>query len=669
MNENYYIVLGIDPETKDWETIEKKITGKARAWAQAKTGGAPKLKKDAERWLKEIDRMKRALKDPDERDRIRCQAASQLREGKDRELRERKERQLTNLRDNLRALTNEWVPREWIQKLVADPDFPLSEKEIVATVEECGKRVGDGSDSQGMPRKSRETLERSEAKNIRFLLEQIGSKDLYEFLSMPRESDPGGLMDQANRILGTYQSRGPVDPKAGTRTKLAGRCMVIFAHGAAKERYDNTLTDEILEESDFDNAVTIAVSGGNRIEGQQVRELVNLAGDKGVARELAIAYLHEFADKQGWTCAPFDAGTRTSDGGGGGYPFFGRRYGSESELARAFMANWDNALLDRKSVEELVWWLRHDRGNERAADWIREVAGDGLADGESSGSHRQLDDLEVFDVIRALDPDSPYVFKDVRLSTDNIVSLAENSLKQPKSSYADDLYLLYSSRILEHLGDSPRHARHEPLTEVWLAWTSGVSEYKHKHPSGVTMSLDASSEGGDRVTVAMILAVVTPGCRVVDEIRKHAKSVRSTQALETEWYGNLGDPGRCTAVEALLMCWLADRAATEAKDSLVRKVAGMEREKYTCKPGAVEIYGMGGAVIGILLGWAWWGVSEWWSEVRAADFDERDWLYVLALLVVPFCVTYLLASIRYAAHNGKVDKRKKRLERKVEKFE
>jgi len=296
LEDNYYLLLGLEPSVEDWSQIEAALQRQRNVWSLKKIQGAPAERNRAERWLLLLPQIEAALRDPEQRRRIAREAAQQLEH--------QRKQQLARLDELIGLLSPPSVKSNVVDLLQenvwtrASPVGPrVSKEEIVARLRERGIAVETPALDVGTG-PPRPQLDPTRARAIRDHLTHLGLQNLYAFLGESPKSSPKALRDAADkryRELQRQEDRGP-DQKA--RLELAGHCMAVFQDEASRTSYDNTLAVEAMLK--LEGHLRVAGHRGH-LELQAVDRLIREAGRLGVSQELAREYIREFAGKNGWT--------------------------------------------------------------------------------------------------------------------------------------------------------------------------------------------------------------------------------------------------------------------------------------------------------------------------------------------------------------------------------
>jgi len=287
---NFYIILDIDPSITDWSTIQATIQSKRRSWSMQKNQGSPTARRKAERYLKFIPEMEVLLKEPDN---CKKEAQAAIREQK-----QAKQVQFKELDELIKILNTNTVSTDDIKLLVRQTG--ISEKEV----EERLKQRGIYLETTTKTSSKLEFLEASVAKGIRDELNSLKLNSLYEFLNLEHSpkftnrSSPKSLYERADEIYKDLSRIGKTDTDTTLKMGLAGRAKSVFVNNKEKERYDNTLSAEILIK--LDNPLEIV--GRNKfIDTKGINSLLQEAKKLGATEAAAINYIEKYAEKRHWT--------------------------------------------------------------------------------------------------------------------------------------------------------------------------------------------------------------------------------------------------------------------------------------------------------------------------------------------------------------------------------
>ena len=655
MTKNYYLLLGLDPNLDGQHQIKSAIARKKREWAKKAAAGPRRSRKEAEEYGKLIPEIERALSDDKHRERIRREASAELQKGREKQKQSSRE-ELDRLIEVHRTIEKSFVVRQ-----IEQFKGRLTKQEIIEIIHGHGKEIVPGSRSPSSRDRQLQTLETSKAKEIRTRLREVDCNSLYNFLRLHQNSNLDVLQESAEKMLQENVGKGPGVRGSNDRSALAGHCMAVFASPELKERYDNTLAFEPLDDEKFGQVIEDLASGPSGLDVTNVVKLVEWAQGKTVDAEVAVAYIATYATNKNLDCTSIDSALQIiqTHSSSQAYFFLGERYHSEKELASAMShsSNWRKFCGATRDVDGLLSWLIHTRGNSEAAEQIRKYLGD----------RDDLDDLgsEVGRcmTIHALDPQAPFTFMDFPLSSENIARIAEQIDDDIKARGVPRIWDLYKSGVLRHLGEG-NFAGSGEFCEIAKSWDDGMRVYQTKYKE-----ITRKDPPSDDNELARLISITTPGSGTVKEWRSYAMNNIAWQARECEWFRNLGDPAYCGAAELLLLVNLQRNARRDARTKLNSSLATLESQKVSCRLGRLEWPAMILGIIGFLLGWLWWFVTDFWGDYRYIAADGADILMVIGLVVTPFVVTYTLETIRQAAHNRMVESKMENITKTIREFD
>lgn len=288
MSDNYYIILGLDTDADDWSVIEGRIKECQRRWAMQKNQGAPKDRRNAEKYLRLIPDMQAKLLNPESRKEIASNAAA--------ELKSQKSELLSKLDELICHIQGKSINADALKQLARQAGDGLLESEILTRLKANGISV-ESSSKQRSTSKTRSKLEPTVAQNIRDNLRHIQCANLYEFLVLGSRSSPKSLSDAAQAMLGILRKK-PISSETTIGQELAGLALAVFKNAEEKERYDNTLATEAMDEMKGH----LEIAGLNSFLDQNaIDKLVQEARVKGVKDpDIALEYIQDFARKRKW---------------------------------------------------------------------------------------------------------------------------------------------------------------------------------------------------------------------------------------------------------------------------------------------------------------------------------------------------------------------------------
>ncbi len=284
MSENYYLILELDPAVVDPAAITAKIEDMRRAWSLKKNQGSPSARRVAERYLKLVPEMHKALKEPQVWRTMAIEAAA--------ELKNRKQEVQNRLEEFCKNYIKKRVDPEIVKMIGNKLQNQVSEAEILACLKRFGAEVGVEEVLAAKPR-----LEPVIAKNIADHLTHLKLRSLYEFLGADHKSSPRRLAELAEEIYRDIRRRGLTDADATARGELAGLCKTVFADDQQKQRYDTSLGDQVL--MGLDDHLDLA-GIGQFLDQEAMEGLIVRARQLGVSHEQAEEYVRAYAAKRNW---------------------------------------------------------------------------------------------------------------------------------------------------------------------------------------------------------------------------------------------------------------------------------------------------------------------------------------------------------------------------------
>ena len=291
--ENYYLLLDLDPDEDDRGRIKARIEERQRTWSRLASQGSPAKQAEASRSLKLIPDIKaKLLDDDDERKRMAASAKKALKA--------RKQTELARLDSLIGVIKGSVVAPDIVKRLVNQVGGGVTEADVESRLKARGISVAaEGASARKRPARPR--LETVVAKEIRRNLDLVGKKDLYDFLDMSRRSSCETLRDAGERLYKELSRKGS-SPDVTTRNKLAGRCIELLGDEGKRERYDNTLGLEVMGQ--FDGHLEVAGRADKYLSRDEVEHVVGLALSQGIKRDAALEYIEDYARQKKFGVQP-----------------------------------------------------------------------------------------------------------------------------------------------------------------------------------------------------------------------------------------------------------------------------------------------------------------------------------------------------------------------------
>ncbi len=285
---NVYEILELDIGEKSITNIRKRLEERKRIWSKWKNQGTPKQKAKAEDyfdWLLELEKVI-SNKEQLEKDRLEY-----LKREK-----EKKEEFYKTLDEMIGFLSDKNISDETYKTFLKRFKGKLEQSDIDSRLKKKKFTVGEekGSSKQ-RSKKSKSTLESSEAKDIAERINELEKRDLYDFLGLHKNSSLKCLQERAKEMWS--DSQGKTDTLNTRISQLAGRSKTIFSSKEKKEKYDNILSLSNL--TSLDHILELAGSDGILTEGEISKLLI--AGKKyGISIDDSREYIEEKAYKRKW---------------------------------------------------------------------------------------------------------------------------------------------------------------------------------------------------------------------------------------------------------------------------------------------------------------------------------------------------------------------------------
>ena len=264
------------------------------------------------------------------------------------------------------------------------------------------------------------------------------------------------------------------------------------------------------------------------------------------------------------------------------FAFVGQDYATCRDVAAAFAGEWRNAASvcrNQHSYDQLRHWILHDLGARAVADRLPAFDPDAR------------DDVQVFRVVRSLDPDLQS-FRGVRLTPASVADLARSAAVEPSGEAGEALRSLDGGRVLAAAGEAD--ASLAAIAEAWAGAGADYVRLRRENPS-LPELVDA-----DRT---WLLAAATARSGAVDVLRKRVREALRTHRLarQCRWFQQLGGLADAEGPALLAMSYLAAQAhADVAADRQVEAERAAEARRAAIA-GATWGAGVGGAAGGLYL--------------------------------------------------------------------
>lgn len=284
--ENFYILLDLDPGIQDVSAIEKAINDKQLEWSGMRAH--PVKGNWAKKQLAMLPMIRKIMtSNPDKRLELAQEAQKIL-------LRNKKEQE-QNLNEYLSVMSAKgYVYESEIKKLLRKSEFKsITESELKKRIKVPIKKddPNEKNDAGVKP------IEASVIKQIEQSLNLLNKKNLYDFLSIAKTSSIQLIQKHIEEVDREYRKKAEKTAEVTAVGDLLGHCRKCFKDSNVRKRYDTTLdlqkfkkierfldiagADEIIQQAEFDNII------------QQSAKI-------GLRKEEVIVYIKQYVKKKRW---------------------------------------------------------------------------------------------------------------------------------------------------------------------------------------------------------------------------------------------------------------------------------------------------------------------------------------------------------------------------------
>jgi actin-like ATPase involved in cell morphogenesis len=286
---NYFLLLNLSPSVEDWPVIEGQILKKKRKWSKDRAMGNPAIRRKAEQYLSLVKDIEEGLKNPEWRRKEARDAERLIEEERSVRLKE-----LDEIVQVLEAIG--YCRPENIVEIHKQLEQVVSKTEIEDRIRKAGVLLAQDSWSAD-GQKAKEFIDPVTAASIKRNLDHLNIASLYAFLDRSPQASPKSLYERAHEINKEILNIGKTDANASASKELCGICLHLFRDEKEKERYDNTLAVEAMNQL----AAQIEIAGQDKfISLAEMNVLVQQAKDRGVDTNDARAYIEAYARKRKW---------------------------------------------------------------------------------------------------------------------------------------------------------------------------------------------------------------------------------------------------------------------------------------------------------------------------------------------------------------------------------
>ena len=288
MIDNYYILLGLDPDIQDAAKIEEAIVAKKNEWSRDRTN--PAKSTQASKYLGDITKMRRTLLDLDPNN-----PGSRLKEADAAKTILQQQQKDTHkaINEDIAMLT---VSKSHIltsEFEVLKKRHKLSESELKAIIKVPIKAdKPDDKKSENIV-----AYDSSSMKTIARDLNVLNNKDLYDFLGMAHTSSLTALLDKTGEKDKEIKLKSAKDATVTAAGALIGHCKTIFKTEDLRKSYDKAVQLSGLEI--LNPALDIA-GIDERIDTAEFNYLIGLGNKQGFDKTTVSDYIRKYSKQKKW---------------------------------------------------------------------------------------------------------------------------------------------------------------------------------------------------------------------------------------------------------------------------------------------------------------------------------------------------------------------------------
>jgi molecular chaperone DnaK (HSP70) len=294
--ENYYQLLQLDPNVDDRSTIERALDVFRSTCSSKANQGVPKDRRKAALYLEQLGEIKRVmLEDPLER-----RQHSQREQQRQDQMKHEAVAKFQECVEELEArLGGGVVTDKDVAEVIRRQGGVWDEARVRKELERAGVKLGGTAPD---PRPKREVLDSALAATIREGLDLLGISSLYALLG-----DGATQKSGTERLLAQAETQykklfGQTDSLSSAKLALYSECKTLFSNDTEKNKYDNTLAMQAMEQ--FKEQLELGAKDSRFVTNGLVNLVLLRARKAGVAAELALDWIEEYAEKRKWLIEP-----------------------------------------------------------------------------------------------------------------------------------------------------------------------------------------------------------------------------------------------------------------------------------------------------------------------------------------------------------------------------
>ena len=281
--ENYFLLLELDPSEKDLSRINKAIEKMQAKWS--KDRNHPTKGRIAQKNLEQLDNIRKVMRE-DNSDRNEMARAAKAVETDN----------LKKVFQSLDELLAIFIPDGFINEIQLNDLFKkfkaqFSEKKIRERILSFKIAIKKTNSTFEKPIS---VIDKNIFKEICERLNFLKVFDLYSFLGLHQESKIKDLEAKAKQLYSEIQNVNNKTAEITAKQELLGHCLNLFKDIDGKEKYNNALKEAKLHE--LNDLIELSYKGGS-ISSKQMEVLVSIGAQKGISVSDSRQYIISFISK------------------------------------------------------------------------------------------------------------------------------------------------------------------------------------------------------------------------------------------------------------------------------------------------------------------------------------------------------------------------------------
>jgi len=277
MRDNFFTLLGLNPNETDVTIIEEKITEKQREWSKLRNH--PSKGREAQSYLGMLKEIKEVMNNPELREKEKqdaLKAETQLK----KDVFDKLDKMIAML-----SAKGELLQKEYDGIINA---FPEVDEKIIKSKIKVPIKI----------EKHTEYIAETIIQKIEELLKIIKKNDLYDFLEIPQNVNLTVLQKNIEEKYIQNNKNSAKTAQVTAASELLGFCGTIFKSIEEKVKYDNTIL--LLRMKNLNQFIDIAGIDGIIQQGE-FAHILNEAKELNINIEKAKEYIIDYSRKKGWS--------------------------------------------------------------------------------------------------------------------------------------------------------------------------------------------------------------------------------------------------------------------------------------------------------------------------------------------------------------------------------